>query len=479
MIESQPYRKNKINLADYDYQKDIRNRLMLAQLTEKEREVLEEILFNSLQFPVSRLAGELDMEESELRVLLDRFAETGLLDFDDETVRVDKEMRKYFEAQISKFEDDFTPGMDFLQSLLKKVPIDVLPNWYPIPRTSNNIFASLVEKYLETPQTFQRYVAELSFTDPVMQSIARDVMNAPKYRISSKEVCEKYTLSQEKFEEYMLHLEFNFVCCLVYEKQGDEWAEVVTLFQEWKDYLSFLKETKPQAIDSLGAIRRSRPHDFSFVEDMSTLLSLAHHQPIPLITESQWVPQEEVESLLAEACKEFNLSSTEGRIHFKSYMGHVIQKLLMLRLAYIDNKQLKVHEEAHEWLTLPIEKRSLAAYKATLSVYDFTTFPSEICTERNIREIEKSIARIIGSGWVYFDDFMKGVIAPISEESKMVLKKAGRYWKYTIPNYTDDERRLIRLVILEWLFEAGIVATGVHNERTCFIVTPLGQSMFG
>ena len=44
--------------------------------------------------------------------------------------------------------------MEFIQLLLRKVPIDILPTWYPIPRTSNSIFDSLIEKYMKTPSNF-------------------------------------------------------------------------------------------------------------------------------------------------------------------------------------------------------------------------------------------------------------------------------------------------------------------------------------
>ena len=78
-----------------------------------------------------------------------------------------------------------------------------------------------------------------------------------------------------------------------------------------------------------------------------------------------------------------------------------------------------------------------------------------------------------------FDEFIKGIIAPISENSKMSLKKTGRYWKYSLPDYSEGEMALIRLVIYNWLFEGGIIATGSFKGEECLRITPLGQSMFG
>ncbi|MCB1106483.1 MAG: hypothetical protein KDK76_00130, partial [Chlamydiia bacterium] len=383
--------------------------------------------------------------------------------------------------QIQKFEEDFSPGMEFLQALLKKVPIHVLPNWYPIPRTSNNIFNSLIEKYLQTPQTFQRYLAELNLGDPVLNGIITDLFGSPDYKIYSEEIRKKYDLSEETFEEHLLYLEFNLICCLVYEKKEGEWVEVVTLFKEWKDYLNFLKESQPKEIGEKSEVTRTRPHDFSFAEDMSTVLALAMAKPlfVRLDQDEQWSFEKGGIPHITKQCKGFNLKTEEGALHFHQYMGNVIQKLLFLKLARIEANQLIPAEDAEEWLTLPIEKKALNIYKQTLNQYPFSEFPKEMCTERNIHEIEKSISRIIDSGWVLLEEFLNGIIAPISENSKMSLKKTGRYWKYSLPDYSKEELALIRKVIFQWLFEGGIIATGSVNGKECLRITPLGQSMFG
>ncbi len=481
MVETSIFRKNKINLEDYDYQKDIQNRVLMSRFSTEDLEVLEEIVYSSQKIPISRLVDQLDKNLEKLHVILEKLAKTDLFKIEEDTVVVDKEMRKYFETQIQKFEEDFTPGMEFLQALLKKVPIHVLPNWYPIPRTSNNIFNSLIEKYLETPQTFQRYLQELNLGDPILNGIVTDLFEAVEHKMYSEEIRSKYNLSEEAFEEHLLYLEFNLVCCLVYEKKDGEWLEVVTLFKEWKDYLYFLKESQPKEISKKGDIKRVRPHDFSFAEDMSTLLALSRTKSlyVRLNQEEEWVFEKGSANQVAKQCKDFDLKTEEGQAHFHGYMAKIIHKLLFLKLATIENNQLVAAEDAEEWLALPIEKRALNTYKVTLTNYPFSEFPPEICTERNIHEIEKSISRIIDSGWVLLDEFLSGVIAPISENSKMSLKKTGRYWKYSLPDYSEGEFALIRLVIFNWLFEGGIIATGSFQGKECLRITPLGQSMFG
>jgi len=481
MPEVNVFRKNKINLEDYDYQKDIQNRVLMSNFSSDDIEVLEEIVYSSQRIPISRLVSQLDKNLDELQAILDKLVQTDLFKIEEDTVIVDKEMRKYFETQIQKFEEDFSPGMEFLQALLKKVPIHVLPNWYPIPRTSNNIFNSLIEKYLETPQTFQRYLAELNLGDPILNGIIADLFDSSDFKIYSDDIRAKYDLTEEKFEEHLLYLEFNLICCLVYEKKDDEWVEVVTLFKEWKDYLNFFKETEPKEISQKDRVCRTRPHDFSFAEDLSTILALSMTKPlfVRLDQNEEWSFDKANANQVAKQCKGFDLKTEEGLSHFNEYMGRALGKLIFLKLAQVENNQLLPLEDAEEWLTLPIEKRALNIYKQTLATYSFSEFPKEICTERNIHEIEKSISRLIDCNWVLFDDFLTGVVAPISENSKMSLKKTGRYWKYSLPDYTDAESALIRKVIYHWLFEGGIIATGSIDGNECLRITPLGQSMFG
>ena len=481
MVETNIFRKNKINLEDYDYQKDIQNRVLLSHFPPEYLEILEEIVYSSPVIPLANFMKQLGKSSEELLVILEKLSETDLFKLEDDKIIVNKEMRKYFETQIMKFEEDFTPGMEFLQALLKKVPIHVLPNWYPIPRTSNNIFNSLIEKYLHTPQTFQRYLTELNLGDEKLNGIVNDLFTSPDYKVYSEDLREKYSLTEEEFEEHMLYLEFNFLCCLVYEKKGDEWIEVVSLFKEWKDYLSFLKETQPKEIEKKSQIKRTRPSDFAFAEDMSAILALSIAKPlyVRLDQNENWTFEKQSVTQITKQLKGFDLKSEEGQAFFMDYSVKIIQKLLFLKLARVEKGKLLAGNDAEEWLSLPIEKRALNTYKQTLTNYHFNEFSQEICSERNIHEIEKTVSRIIDSGWVYLEDFLSGIIAPISENSKMLLKKTGRYWKYTLPDYSEKEVDLFKKVIYEWLFEAGVIVTGSFNGKECLKITPLGQSMFG
>lgn len=476
MIEASPSRKNKINLADYNYKRDIENRLLMSTFSAFELEAFEEILYSSLTIPIRKLAKSLDVEEDTLRPILDKFTKTGLITVENDTITVDKEMRKYYESQMLKFDEDFKPGMEFLQTLLRKVPIHILPVWYSIPRTSNNIFDSLVEKYLLTPHIFHRYLMELNPGDPVLTGIIQDIYSSPELRVSSKELMDKYGLTKEQFEEYMLHLEFSFVACLAYIKVGEQWKEIATPFQEWKDYLLFLKETECQRIYPTSAIVRKRPNDFSFIQDMSQVLNLAKSQPIPLVSmgNSQWRLAPEGIAAVAARCDALEMSKEE----LENYLNQVVEKVRLLKLTDAVDGRLCALEATNDWLDMRLENRALYLHRHPLNRITSVELPPYLCGEKILREAEKSILRVVDKGWVDFEEFFKGVTVPLSEKSTIVLKRNGKSWKYVLPDYSPEERLLIEAVIFEWLFEIGVTAIGTHKGKKCFCVTPFGQNLF-
>lgn len=478
MLElNSPYRKNKVNLEDYDYLADIQNRLMLADLEAHELDLLEELLYGPPKRCIIKLTQEFDLNEKDIEKSLKKFQEAGLFQIKENNIILNKEKRKYFETQITKFDSSFVPGMEYLQSLLRKAPFHILLNWYPIPRTSNNIFDSIIEKYLLTPQIFQRYLMELNFGNEAVSSIVDDVFNSKEFQVFGKDLKKKYNLSDEKFEEIMLHLEFNFVCCLTYKKVGHSWQQVVTPFYEWQQYLKFLQNSKPIPIETPEKVKKYRHNEFAFIEDITAILNLCKYEPLPLVLDNQekWLPDKVFHKKIKEVLSEGDFKTEED---FLLYLSRLIQKLLFLKLVKISDSSLIIHEDADEWLALSIENRALASYKQTLTKLDVENYSQEIATERNIREIEKSLNNVIHTGWVYFDEFMKNFSACISENSKISLKKTGKNWSYSLPEYSEEEKSLIEKTILEWLFEAGLVSIGTHENQNCFCVTSFGQSIF-
>ncbi len=455
-------RRNKIALSDYDYEKDIKNRILMSRFSKTDLLVLEEILYSPLSFPIERLCKNTSLTKGDLVPILETLQETALFQLEQGKIIVDKEMRKYFEFQILKFEDDFIPDLEFLQGMLKKVPIHVLPTWYSIPRTSDNIFESLIEKYFLTPQAFQRYLMEIHLGDPTLNGIVQDVFNAPNLKIPSKQLIANYELTQEKFEEAMLFLEFNLLCCLAYDCEGEHFIEVVTPFREWREYLLFLQKNRPRPVQGGNQLIRFRPADFAFVLDMAAILKRAETAPLPL-------------DQIAQACEGLDPAQKPT----KEYIEQLLAKMRLLKLADVAAKKLFALENARDFLQLGTENQAIYLYRHPQNRITSFKICDELLNDRTLREAEKGIVRVLHSGWVYFDEFLKGALIPLTEETRVKLIRRGKGWKYSFPEYSQEEISLIKATIFEWLFEAGIVAVGEQNGRPCFSVTPFGQNLFG
>jgi hypothetical protein len=290
------------------------------------------------------------------------------------------------------------------------------------------------------------------------------------------DLIEKYQLTKEQFEEYMLHLEFNFVCCLGYKKIGDLWHEKITPFHEWKEYVFFLRDTDVASIANEEKIEPKRPHDYSFVQDMAVILEKAKKQPIPLerTEEGYLIPQRKVLHSLLTSFSDLQFEVSE----LEKYIHNLITKIQIIKLAEVTEKKLTLNERAHEWLDMRLESRAMFLYRHPLNKPINLGESETVYNEKSLREAEKSIFRALNKGWVLFDDFFKGICVPLNDEGIITLKRTGRSWKYTLPEYDEKEKDYLRKVILEWLFEAGIVQTGVIDSKDCFRVTSIGHSLF-
>lgn len=436
MADATLVKKSKINLSDYPSQADIQNRILLSDFSPPDIQILEEILFSPLKLSFKKLCRSLPLKENLILSVIQKLQKGGLLSLDGDIIAVDKEMRKYFEFQIQRFDPDFKPDMEFIQGLLKKVPIHYLPTWYSVPRSSNNIFESIVERQLLTPQIFQRFLLELRFNDPVVEDIFKDVVQSPHFQLNSSDLIAKYNLTRPQFEEAMLLLEFHFACCVSYQKEEDYYVEIVSPFYEWKEYLRYLRDTEASYIQS----------------------------PI----------EDKKEDFIDQATEFLQKIGKNG----SSERPSIVQKLIQVKLLEEDQGKLHLTKMGAEWLEFSAENKALFLYRSANNRILTPGVPQEIANERNIREAEKSIRRALHGEWVYVDDFLKGALVPLSEHSVIQLRKSGKNWKYTTPVYSDGEKALLEATILEWLYECGMVAKGQVQDRKCFAITPFGRYFF-
>lgn len=458
-------RKNKIELHDYDSIKDLQNRILLTQLSVFEVEVLREIIFNSLEFPISELVESLEVSSEKILQALEILEPTKLFTRRHETIVVDKDARKYYEIQIQKFGSEAKLDVDHFLTLLSQVPIHVLPNWYSLSKTSDDIFEAILEKNLLTPKIYEKYLAELQFNDEYSALIVKDLFSTENFVLEVEAILEKYALSREELEELIIVLEFNTVCFLQYIEEGEHWKGVLTPLEEWKNHLDFLKETTCTPIAPETQIERVHARDFGFIEDVDLFLREIEEaaSPLKIKTEGQ----------------SYQLLSPIGTSSFSApYLSHLIDKMLQLRLVTIDQQELQATEHAKQWLTTSLQEKAMVVYFSTINRFRKQQH-NEVFTDRDVRELEKSLKRVLNTGWIYTEDFIKGLTASQSTTCEVTLTKKGRRYSYSRPIYGEKELAFIHDILRGHLFESGMLALGSHQGKECFIITPFGRLSLG
>ncbi len=437
-------RKNKITLTDYNYRQDIENRIFMAELSILEVDVLIEIINGSLKTTIAALADSLNIRSKDIKIILEKLSNSRLFKIHGDGITVDKEMRKYYEAQIIKFDDDFHPDIEYLQGLLSKVPIHSLPMWYVIARSSDNIFQSIVEKFLATPKTYERYLQDLTFETPVLASIVKEVFTAPDYKISAHKLIEKFKLTREQFEEHMLFLEFSLVCCINYTKTKDLWEEVVTPFHEWREHQLFIQNTNPAIIKDIQNVKPAYSIEFGFLNELNVF----------------------ARSLLKKA------------ISIKDVSSKLLETAITLKIAQQEKQKITSTTHTQEWLEKNLADQAIYLYRKTLKRL-LTNEQNSAFSEKDFREVEKSLKRISHGSWVYFEDFMKGSLAAVGTVLPTHLQNRGRRWKYSIPQYTKEELDFIERIACDYLMRTGMINIGQHKGKLCLRMTPFGKHSLG
>ena len=231
----------------------------------------------------------------------------------------------------------------------------------------------------------------------------------------------------------------------------------------WRDYLLHLKNGAPRNIEDESAIQLQRNNEYAFIEDMTTLLLYCQKHDVPVGFD--------------ESKDHFVTKITLPIFDSPSYVDRLINKLLVLGLAVIEDQYLRPTDHSDEWIKMALEKRVHVTFKHPHNFLDIQKI-SPLSNDRSILEIQKSMAHVVNLGWVFFDDFLNGCPIELSDERKVCLKKRGRVWRYVLPEYTPEEIALIRFTIMEWFFESGIVQSGQLDGRDCFKLTTLGRSLF-
>ena len=480
MLELHPLKKNKVNLSDYDFQQDIKNRVFFSSITKQELEVLEEILFSPLKFAKTELSRNLEIKIDDLNTILEKIKSTGLIQLEKDFIIVNKELRKYFDSEIQKFDERFIFGLEYIQTILKKVPIQVLPSWYLIPRSSDNIFESLIEKFFITPQIYQRHLMEVRPIDGISAKIFDKLFESEELKIYTNDLLKEFDLSIEELHEIILEFEFNFIGCLRYESTDTNFQEILTPFHEWNELLIFTKTNHPKSISHQKSVEPFKLNEYAFTKDMFNIIeniSSINTSNIDLI-EPITLNNELINSLLpfVQSYKDEGLSPSKEE--YSLYIQRLIEKSIFIGLLERSTNSLKPSKLFNEWSKYDTDRKAHFVYKHPNNRFLNKNCPKDLINEKNIREIEKSLSKLVKTDWIYFEDFINSCTASIGDCGKFELKKSGKLWKYNIPEYSNKEKLFLQIAILEWLFESGIVQTGLHLNKPCFRLTSLGKKMF-
>jgi len=426
----------KVELSQYNHKKDLDNRALLSSLNALEVEILKEIAYSSLKFSLKELMDTLSVDTTVIDPLIQRLTEIGLLKVDGTTVIVDKEMRRTFEFQLSKFECDFEPNMDYVLTLLQQVPIHILPEWYALPKNTDDIFSSIIEKLLSTPKIYSKYLQDLVFENAKQEAIITDLFAAEDLSLKASLIKKKYQMSEREFLECMLYLEYSLAAFCIFSETENGFEEMVVPLQEWKNWLDFHSGThcKPLKAES---VERDHPSDFGFVEEVSkTLTSLE-----------------------------------------KGIRSNLFEKLAALSFVEDRGGKTKATPIALEWASKKPEEQGMLLYLHRMN--KLRREGGDKYTDKDIREIEKSLKRVLKTGWVLFDDFFKGISAHIGETEPVALRKKGKRWSYAIPSYSDADKAFITDTVMNFMSETGMVATGSYKGKPCFTITPFGNMTMG
>ena len=131
-----------------------------------------------------------------------------------------------------------------------------------------------------------------------------------------------------------------------------------------------------------------------------------------------------------------------------------------------------------EWLDKTLNEQAIFLYRQTLNRLlndeEYNSF-----TEKDFREIEKSLKRLAHGKWVYFDDFIKGCLAAIGSIPPIHLQNKGRRWRYSIPQYNEKELKFIQLIACDYYMQTGMIDVGYLDGKLCLCLTPFGRHSLG
>jgi hypothetical protein len=426
-----PFSQTHVKLTDYDYKRELDIRHRMAHLSHLEVELLQEIIHQSLRISISSLAKHLEVSVQDLQPLLDRWSHAKLFTQQESTLIVDKEMRKFIEFQLEKFDEDFEPDLNFLQETLGRLPPTILLDWYAIPRTAHEFFPTIVTRFFINPQTYLNHLEQLSFKNATLCHLIEDIFKAVHEPLRAADLKQKYHLSDDQFGLYILILEYHFICCLSYRLVDGYWEEVVTPLKEWQEILSY--EVKAQKAYLTQPIEKIHLSGLAFVETLQSTLK-----------------------------------------KFQAKKGKKTDPLYdeLTQLGFLDHAHLS--SEGESWLSQKPQEQMMTISAYFLDQLDLKKRFGDLWAIKQLRLVDSSLRRLRVNQWVQFNLFLKSLTISLGQRDPLSLKLKGTRWKYHFPVYTDLEKDFIKVALLERLSRFGVIEVGEFQGQPCFRLTAFG-----
>ncbi len=439
-------KKHKVDLSEIPVEQDLFYRARLVELDSQTSTHLLELFYLSSKTTVQKLKNALDLTDDELQNFFEKIASLEILSFDKEAVVIDKDVKKKIECHLEKFSEEFIPGIEYFQTLLRQVPISILPTWYPLPRTCDSIFLSLKERIFQTPSQYLRHLQEVESEEYPVQILVQSLLASPRHSLSLQEVEELSGFKGGELQKFCLFLEFNFIAILTYKSSGEGWSSYLELPAELSAYLK--KQSHPLPFTSViqNTVVPDRGIPLAFAFDLSQVIRFVKMHPVRVTKEGiRYNFSSPVFSKLVET---LSLSV--------AYLETILSRGIELQLLEIDQGFVTLHPQAEPWLLYSIEKQALTLFKALW-----------IQKNPNLKQAEKGLASIITNGWVLADEVIKNI-----SYGKPHLVRGRDGFDYEI----QDEVRL-NYENLETLFESGLIEWGTYEKKRCLQLTDLGKQI--
>ena len=429
--------KNKVSLEDYPFKLDIHRRRCVSRFTPFERDLFYEMCLGRLKTTVEDLAEDLDVDPAIILAVLKKNNSIGLFNLEGHDVVINKEERKLYEVELEKFNDSFVPNLNHLRALFSKVPIDVIPRWFALPKSCDAIYTTLLDVHFETPKTFERYMRELEFDDPILNRIIKQLYTSTYYYMTLQEIKEEYFLSDEILYQIIAILEFNLLLVHSYHKVGDVYHEVVTPPYEYRQLLLDKLEKKPKTISE---------------EEKAITVYTLHQDYIPKVTRT------------LKTIKDLMKGEKGTDIHADDLT--LVKRLLEIDLLDTHDKEIVVSQEGNYFLNQTDSERMCYFLNPKKG-------KNRLFSEWVQRQIEKEL--LAYDSWIFVDDFISSLQIPLDSHAPLQLIRKGRSSYYAIPVYNEEERESIRTFLCDHLAVANVIELGESEGKTTLRITKFGR----